>query len=235
MDKIAARTILEQLLQTVQSPPAIISLNEKRKASDPAHGNDPSGGPQAECDSVAAQTRKDTDYAVFDLETQRSAAEVGGWHRADQMGISCAVLFDSRRQTYLNFMEDQVDEFIERLFQYDMVVGFNIKRFDYVVLSGYAQIDFSRICTLDILEDVYNYLGYRLSLAHLAEVNLKSRKSADGLQALKWWQEGRIDEILKYCRQDVRITRDLYLYGQQHGYLLFRNKSEEILRIPVNW
>jgi DEAD/DEAH box helicase domain-containing protein len=72
-------------------------------------------------------------------------------------------------------------------------------------------------------------------LAHLAEITLKSRKSADGLQALKWWQQGRIDEILEYCRQDVRITRDLYLYGRQNGYLLFRNKAGEVVRIPVDW
>ena len=35
-------------------------------------------------------------YGVFDLETQLAAADVGGWHRAELMKISCAVLYDSK-------------------------------------------------------------------------------------------------------------------------------------------
>src|SRR6185436_12688810 len=31
---------------------------------------------------------------VFDLETQRSAAEVGGWHRAERMGLALGVVYD---------------------------------------------------------------------------------------------------------------------------------------------
>ena len=184
---------------------------------------------------MGIRSKVDLYYGVFDLETQRSAADVGGWHRADQMGISCAVLYDNRKKAYLSFVEDQVDEFIARLDQFDLVIGFNVKRFDYRVLSGYTRFNFNCLNTLDILEDIYNHLGFRVSLAHLAEITLNARKSADGLQALRWWKEGRIDEILEYCRQDVRITRDLYLYGQQNGYLLFRNKLDEIVRIPVKW
>jgi DEAD/DEAH box helicase domain-containing protein len=235
MDKLAARTILEQML--IPTPPRIstIALNEKSGEDDPVPRTDPGENPRAKSNSPTARKIKEPYYGVFDLETQRSAAEVGGWHRADKMGISCAVVFDSRKQTYLNFLEDQVDEFLDALIQFDVVIGFNIKRFDYLVLSGYTDLDFSQIHTLDILEDIYNHLGFRLSLAHLAEVTLNSRKSADGLQALKWWQQGQIDKILEYCRQDVRITHELFLYGQQRGYILFRNKSEEIVRIPVSW
>lgn len=235
MDKRAAQHILERILKRTKLQKYEILRNKpsdtKSQSSHPNH----TGVPAEKVVSVHAQDSKGTYYGVFDLETQRSAAEVGGWHRADNMGISCAVLFDSRENAYHDFLEDQVDEFIDRLNQFDVVIGFNIKRFDYRVLSGYSKTDFSRICTLDILEDVYTHLGFRLSLAHLAEITLKSRKSADGLQALKWWQQGRIDEILEYCRQDVRITHDLYLYGRQNGYLLFRNKTGEIVRIPVSW
>ena len=80
-----------------------------------------------------------------------------------------------------------------------------------------------------------NHLGYRLPLNHLAGVTLETEKTADGLQALRWWKEGRIQEIIAYCRMDVAVTRDLYLYGREKGYLLFRNKAGQIVRIPVNW
>ena len=232
MDKSAAQLILDRTLRQNKTQ---IQRKRPLKTKLRAPRTDPPGVSAKKNENIANQKNRVTYYGVFDLETQRSAAEVGGWHRADKMGISCAVLFDSRENVYLEFLEDQVGAFIDRLKQFDLVVGFNIKRFDYLVLSGYSETDFSRISTLDILEDVYNHLGFRLSLAHLAEITLKSRKSADGLQALKWWQQGRIDEILEYCRQDVHITRDLYLYGQQNGYLLFRNKAGEVVRIPVDW
>jgi DEAD/DEAH box helicase domain-containing protein len=177
----------------------------------------------------------DIQYGVLDIETQRSAQDVGGWHRADRMGISCAVLYDSQQDTFLEFLEDQVPLLIEHLKRLDLIVGFNIQRFDYQVLTGYTDVDFRKFPTLDILAEIYKHLGYRLSLAHLAEITLHTQKSGDGLQALQWWKEGRIREIVDYCKVDVTITRDLYLYGKKYGYLLFKNRSGNTVRVPVNW
>lgn len=172
---------------------------------------------------------------VFDLETQRSAQEVGGWHRADLMKVSCAVLYDSREQVYHEYLEKDMPRFIEHLRQYDCVVGFNIKRFDYKVLSGYSDFDFEKLPTLDLLAEIHKQLGYRLSLDHLAKVTLGSKKSADGLQALRWWKQGKLREIIDYCRQDVRITWEIYCFGNENGYLLFQNKAGNTVRVPVSW
>ena len=172
---------------------------------------------------------------VFDLETQKSAQEVGGWHRADLMLVSCAVLYDVEAQVYREYLEKDMPEFIKALQQFDCVVGFNIRRFDYKVLSGYSDFDFNKLPTLDILQEIHKQLGYRLSLDHLARVTLDSKKTADGLQALRWWQEGKLREIIDYCRQDVRITWEIFQYGQEHGYLLFQNKAGNTVRIPVKW
>ena len=174
-------------------------------------------------------------FCIFDIETQRSAQEVGGWHRADLMKMSCAVLYDSKNDGYFEFLEDQVDQLIEHFKKYDLVVGFNVKRFDFRVLAGYSDFNFGSLPTLDILEEIHNRLGYRLSLDHLAKVTLGQKKTADGLQALLWWKQGRIREIIDYCKQDVKITRDLFLYGQKNGYLLFTNKAKKTVRIPVKW
>lgn len=226
IDKIAARHILEDLLKADSSrnvgrPERIV--NNKLKESKPV---------SAVRNDYANQV---THFGVFDVETQRSAQEVGGWHRADRMRISCVVLYDSQKDRYFEFLENQVNELIDHLEGMDLVIGFNLKRFDYNVLSGYQGFDARRLRTLDILEHVYNHLGFRLSLNHLAKMNLGVEKSADGLQALRWWKQGRIRDILNYCRKDVEITKDLYLYGQNHGHLLFRDKMERILRIPVKW
>ncbi len=174
-------------------------------------------------------------FGVFDLETQRSAQEVGGWDRANLMGISCVVIYDSEKDNFFEFTESQINSVVDYLKKFDLVVGFNIKRFDYKVLEGYSNFDFRSLPTLDILEDIYKHLGYRLSLGDLARVTLDRKKSADGLQALQWWKQGRLQEIIDYCRQDVEITKDLFLFGKNRGYLLFLNNKGRKARIPVNW
>jgi DEAD/DEAH box helicase domain-containing protein len=174
-------------------------------------------------------------YGVFDIETQKSAAEVGGWHRAEDMLVSVAVIYDAESDDYLVFREGEVAGLIAHLRTLELVVGFNNKRFDNQVLAGYGVRDLATLPTVDILEKVKERLGYRVSLDNLAENTLGVRKSADGLMALKWYREGRIDKIIDYCRQDVEVTRNLFLFGLEHRYLLFKNKAGGVVRCPVEF
>ncbi|WP_457572639.1 DEAD/DEAH box helicase [Desulfovulcanus sp.] len=174
-------------------------------------------------------------FAVLDIETRRSAQEVGGWGNAHKMGISCVVVYDGQKDSFLTFRQEEVDDLVNYLTTVDLVVGFNILRFDYNVLKGHCDFDLHSLPTLDILEKVHTRLGYRLSLDHLAKHTLGVSKSANGLLALRWWKEGKLDKIIDYCRQDVAITRDLYFFGRKKGYLLFRNKAKKIVRVPVDW
>ncbi|WP_028325976.1 DEAD/DEAH box helicase [Desulfatirhabdium butyrativorans] len=208
---------------------------EPAVAPAPSGAPSPAGSPGKDTKPATPQSLSMGHYGVLDIETQMSAEEAGGWNRADRMKVSCAVLYDSQTDRYDAYLEDRIDELLERLKTFDLMVGFNIKRFDYQVLRGYGKFDFQQIPTLDILESVHGFLGYRLSLDHLAHITLGKAKSGDGLQALRWWKEGRIAEIIEYCRMDVAITRDLFLFGLQNGYLLFENKAKKTVRIPVKW
>jgi DEAD/DEAH box helicase domain-containing protein len=172
-------------------------------------------------------------FVVFDLETQRSAEEVGGWQWASRMGVAVAVVYDSQLGDFLTYLEDEVDQLIDHLAGSELVVGFNNRRFDNQVLSPYSSIDLNRLPTLDLLEEVHAYLGYRLSLNGLAEQTLGVKKTADGLQSLRWYKEGRIDLIRHYCRKDVEITRDLLFHALEHGFLLFANKKKEKVQLPL--
>ena len=174
-------------------------------------------------------------YAVLDIETRFSAGEVGGWGNTHLMGISCAVVYDSGTDSFMTFTQDQTNELGQFLTQFRQVVGFNTLRFDYRVLNGQSEFNFHALPTLDILADIEKRLGHRLSLDHLAGHTLGTRKSANGLQALKWWKEGKLDRIIEYCRQDVTVTRDLYLFGRDNGYLIYQNKAEMKVKIPVKW
>ena len=173
-------------------------------------------------------------YGVLDIETRRSAAQVGGWHRADRMGVSCAVLYDSKPDEFLIFYQEEMEDLITHLKKLDLVIGFNIIRFDYKVLSGLSSFNFNTLPTLDLLMKIHERLGYRLSLDHMAGQTLGTKKSADGLMALEWWQQGRLDLICEYCTQDVRVTRDLYLFAMDKGFLLFKNKAGYQVRVPLN-
>ncbi len=171
----------------------------------------------------------------FDLETQRSAAEVGGWHNAHLMRVSVAVLYDSRRERFESFREGDVAALLARLREADLVVGFNVRSFDYRVLRGYSDVDLGALPTFDMLDAIHRRLGFRIPLGHLAEETLGVPKSADGLQALRWWKEGKVEEIERYCRKDVELLRDLFRHAEQHGYLRFRTRTGDRVRIPARW
>lgn len=174
-------------------------------------------------------------YMVLDVETRRSAAEVGGWNRADRMGVSVAVLYDSQGDVFIEYEQDALPALFARLREADLVIGFNSSRFDYAVLQPFAGYDLRSLPTLDMLVEVKKRLSYRVSLDNLARATLNAPKSADGLQALQWWKEGNLSAIAEYCRKDVEITRDVYLFGHREGYLLFTNKAGQAVRIAVEW
>ena len=171
----------------------------------------------------------------FDLETQKSADDVGGWGNIHDMKLAVAVVWDSCEQEYFSYLESAASQLVKKLRTADLVVGFNVKKFDYGVLQPYADFDLDEITTFDMLIDVNKKLGHRLSLNHLAENTLNAEKSADGLVSLQWFKEGKIDKIIEYCKQDVEITRDLFLYGESHGYVKYSTRSGVAKDLKVDW
>jgi DEAD/DEAH box helicase domain-containing protein len=89
--------------------------------------------------------------------------------------------------------------------------------------------------TVDMLAHIHKKLGFRVSLDNLASTTLNTSKSADGLQAVRWYKQGRIQEILDYCQQDVEVTRKLYEYGKQYKHLKFRDRGYREKTVPVSW
>ena len=171
----------------------------------------------------------------FDLETQKSADDVGGWGNIHKMGLAVGVIWDSVDQDYFVYEEKDAKKLVGKLRSADLVVGFNVIGFDYTVLQPYSDFDLQEINTFDMLVDVKKLLNFRLSLNHLAEHTLNVKKSADGLISLQWYREGKIDKIIHYCKQDVQITRDLYLFGAEHGYVNYQSRSGNPLQLEVNW
>jgi len=191
--------------------------------------------------NTKAVPEKDDDVFVFDVETKYSADEVGGWKNADKMGISALVAYSMINDKYYIYEENEIEGFIEKLAAAKAVIGFNIINFDFKVISGYMKNnaeDFSRILKsvikIDLLQDIRNITGRRFSLNNLAHATINAQKSADGLQALKWYKNGEIKKIIDYCKIDVNVTRDLFLYGV-HNNKIYATVNDLIVQIPVNW
>lgn len=173
----------------------------------------------------------------FDLETQRSADEVGGWEpqHLNRMGMSIGVLYSTGSGTYKIYGEKQVQDLIKDLQRADLVVGFNNLRFDYEVLHGYTPLDLRQLPTLDLLVDLHNRLQHRLSLDSVATATFGVEKTAEGLQAIQWFREGRLMEIAEYCCYDVKITRMVHEYGVQNKQVHYHNRFGKKLSVEVAW
>ena len=171
----------------------------------------------------------------FDLETQRSADEVGGWNHISRMGMSIGVIYSTTRQEYRIFCEKQVDDLIRELQRADLVVGFNNLRFDYEVLHGYTAFDMRQLPTLDMMVDLQNRLEHRLSLDSIATATFGVEKTAEGLQAIQWFKEGRLLDIAEYCCYDVKLTRLVHEYGVSNRHLFYNNRFGKKLSVPVTW
>jgi hypothetical protein len=171
----------------------------------------------------------------FDLETQKSAEEVGGWNNINRMGMSVGVIYNAGQGTYKIFAEKQVSDLIRELQRADLVVGFNNLRFDYEVLHGYTPFDLRQLPTLDMLVELQNELRHRLSLDAIATATFGVEKTAEGMQAIEWYKGGKLLEIAEYCCYDVKITRLIHEYGVQHRQLHYHNKFGKKLTVPVRW
>ena len=163
-------------------------------------------------------SKEELRVVYFDLETQKGSDEVGGWQNSHLMKFSVGVIWDSLEEKFSSYWEKDAEKLVEKLKSADLVVGFNVIGFDYSVLQPYSKIDLNEINTFDMLIDIKKRLGFRLSLNHLAQASFGAEKSADGLLALKWFREGKMDLIEEYCTKDVEITRDLFLFGSNSFY-----------------
>lgn len=184
---------------------------------------------------------KNSYFLVIDVETQKLVQEVGGWDHADQLGISVACAYDSKTDSFLTFQENELSVLLQ-LCQERLVIGYNIRGFDLIVLAPYGKEIGFNPKKLDVFDIMYDLEALTrqpyLKLEAVARGTLGIGKSADGLMAVEWWKKGQIQKIIDYCLQDVRVTRDVFQFGRQNGFVKVQRSAEStenILQIPVQW
>lgn len=172
----------------------------------------------------------------FDLETQRSAGDVGGWDKKDRMGMSVGVTYSTAAGTYQIYPESEAEALISELAAADLVIGYNHVGFDYAVLQAYSMWNIDdQMKSLDLLLDLEVRLGHRIKLDDIATASLGTGKTADGLDAIRWWREGKILQIAEYCCFDVKVTKMVHEFGARHGFVKYRDRFGQESRVDVQW
>ena len=175
------------------------------------------------------------DVVVLDVETQHIASEVGGWSNIRDMRLAVGVTYHAASDVYRSYEEHDARQLINALREADLIVGYNLLRFDYEVLRRYTQDPLLDLPTVDMLDHIYRALGWRLSLEAVAGATLGEGKHGDGLQAVQWFREGDLQKVIDYCRRDVEVTWRVYQFGQQNGYIKYRDRRRGVQRVPVRW
>jgi DEAD/DEAH box helicase domain-containing protein len=174
-------------------------------------------------------------YVVLDIETQR------GFHEVDRkklhlLKVSVACIYDSKTDSYLAFEEKELLKLEEILKRCDLIVGFNVRDFDMEVLAPYLLTPIKNLPVLDLLVEFEKSRGHRASLQSICQPTLNCSKSGSGWDAIKLFQQGRMEELKKYCLDDVRLTKEVYEYGARHNKVLFlSNRDYQVHEVAVNW
>jgi DEAD/DEAH box helicase domain-containing protein len=171
----------------------------------------------------------------FDLETQKLFHEVGS-RDPGKLLFACGVTYSSVKNEFSVFWENQVDVLVEELKSADKVIGFNVREFDYLVLRPYvSNFNFSSLNTLDLMIDLSRSLGFRLPLDSLARASLGITKTADGIKSVEWFRSGENNKVAEYCKSDVDITRRVFEFGRDNGFVYYFSKLGSKLKVSVNW
>ncbi len=169
---------------------------------------------------------------TFDIETKLAPL---GHGKIDPMTLSLTVvgIHDEGRNVYESFTEEELPRLWPILEQAELLIGFNSDSFDIPLLNRYYPGNLTSIPSLDLLAEVQKALGRRIRLDALAQGTLKAQKSGNGLEAGKWWEEGKYDAVREYCLQDVRLTRSLYEYALAHRVLKYKD-LQDIKEIKID-
>jgi DEAD/DEAH box helicase domain-containing protein len=176
---------------------------------------------------------------VLDVETQYLSHEVpGGWSAVEKLKVAVAATWDEgsgMRAWY----EPDVPSLLQELDSHEPVITFNGEGFDFRVLGAYGPVTPLYSKSVDMLAVLSKKLGFRVKLASLAQATLGRGKTGSGTESVEWWRSGDPalrQRVVDYCKMDVELTRDLYLFGKRNGYVVIEDLKQGGRRqVAVSW
>lgn len=172
-------------------------------------------------------------YLVYDIETRNTFQDVGSNNPAD-LDISVVSIYNSETDEVTSYLQEDFKDMWPLFESTDAIVGYNTEHFDTPLLNKYYPGDLHQIKSIDLMVYIKNSLGRRPKLDDIAEATLGNKKIAHGLEAVKWWKEGKVDEIIKYCEEDVKITRDVFKFAMENGFVKLKDFQGKTMEIPLD-
>ena len=171
----------------------------------------------------------------LDIETRNSFQEVGS-AESTALDISVVCIYDSLTEEFSSYLQEDLPKLWPILESADSIVTFNGDHFDLPLLNKYYSGDLLKMNSLDILKEVKKSLGHRIGLGAIAQATLGVGKSGHGLEAIDWWKKGEIEKIIKYCIEDVRITKEVYDYALANQKLKYKDEwnGDKIVEFAID-
>lgn len=182
---------------------------------------------------------------IFDTETKKFFEDIEDYDPA-KLGVSITSVYsrtlnDSMKEVegkMQSFWEEDFDEMFTLFERADRIIGFNSIGFDVPALSPYLPAHWPKLKHFDILAQIKEVAGKRMSLDSLAKATLGAKKNDNGVNAIKYWNEGTkesLAKLKKYCEMDVTLTRDLYDHVLAKGFLKYTDFWNETREIKLDF
>lgn len=171
---------------------------------------------------------------VLDIETSNSFADVGKYD-ASLLKVSLVGVYSYGSGSYGSYLEPDLSKLWRLMESADRIIGYNLYGFDYTVLNTYYPGDFKEFPTLDIMKEIEAVIGHRVKLDDVARATLGTGKSGNGLQAIEFFRRGEIDKLRDYCLQDVKVTKEVYEYGLEHGHVKYKDRLGQIVSVDIDF
>ncbi len=153
-----------------------------------------------------------------------------GWHDHANMGIACIGVYDYIEDRYRLFMDDNMEDFFHLCDARDLLVGFNSIAFDNAVINAHGPRLTEASKFYDILVEVWKAAGLGskfeypshagFGLDAICKANFGTAKSGNGALAPVDFQRGRYGNLVDYCLNDVRLTKQAFDRIVESGVLL---------------
>ena len=195
----------------------------------------------------------------FDLETAKPFPEGEDWHGHRPLGITCAAIWQGEERNDVWYSKGKDGLPLDKMTREDL--GSLVKRLVTLTSMGYQLVTWNGLgfdfdvlaeesgmaneCVelanahVDMMLHLFCVKGYPLALATAAEyVGMAGKyQGMSGTDAVRLWAEGEHEKVLKYVRQDARITAMLARASEDVGELGWISKAgrKQELRIPHGW
>ncbi len=218
-----------------QVPQQRYLLGEKRESPAPVQRrppprterSQPTAAGSGRAPARAARPSPAGDVIVLGLETREDRLTANQPGKVHTLGLAMAVTYSFKSGSFTAWRSEYINDLVRTLLAAKLVVGYNPFGFEYKILGPYTGRNLTRIPTVDLMLEITKGLGKKLPFDLITGPTLEKAWSGDRSQASTYFQQGRVREVAGLCTEGVKIVRDVFVHGLQHGNVLYQTGPAE--------